>query len=110
MPCNMTLGKNARGGAEKAMLQLRRIFRGATKAGRRKRVISVAETMESGAPRTHQMVTVVVGGIEIRALFDSGAVSNIMSEDLVGRLGLYMYPDNGDVSVVNGQNIGSEGR
>ena len=89
---------------------MRRLFRFTKKTRRGNGVISEAELAATGIPRTHQMVTLKVGGIEMSALYDSGAVPDIMPKNLASRLGLHIHPNRGDVLVESGENIRSDGR
>ena len=73
----------------------------------------VAAMMDSGAqkvPRRHQTLLMGVYGHSIRALLDTGAVLNVMSERLARALGLKVEPADGDIRVASGDAVTDEGR
>ena len=66
------------------------------------RIAAVAEKTDLKAPRRHQTAFIGVYGHQVRALLDTVAIPNVMSESLAKALGLFIRPLNGDLRVANG--------
>lgn len=84
-PTSLTFGQLLRGDAEDARKDLKKVLR---IPDCRKRVAGTV----SGQLRRIILVPVKVHGHNMQALFDSGAIPNLMFADSVGGIGLKIYP------------------
>ena len=104
-PSGLTVGQLLRGDAVTSAKTLRKYFGRSMSA----KVAAVGEPGEQEVPRRHQTLLIGIYGHPVRALFDTGAVPNVMSERLAKALGLKIGPTDGDIRVASGDVVTGEG-
>lgn len=94
-PIGLTFGQLLRGDAEDARKDLKKIIRPISS---KRPAINAA----TSSPRRLKLVPVKVFGHKTQALFDSGAIPNLISSRLAERLGLEVVPTTKKITVADG--------
>ncbi len=93
-PSGLTFGQLLRGDAEEARKDLKKILNS-------KSVSRINNTV-SDSPRRLKLVSLRIHGFKVQALFDSGAIPDLISQEIAESLDMRILPTNKSITVANG--------